>query len=265
MAVFTDYSKPNLNRGSGNCYIDCNVSISFDFKVDLVNYIIGQKHKKSLKNINVWKPFGDNFIVGVSLPLTDNWKKYLSSYIDQQIEINKENYITCPIDKEHVSKYLFDDNIRKIEFEYDDKSYIRGLRTSFGFNTLSVDEANDLRECVVEFANKPPLDEYLHHISEDKWIDSAYTELSDPVSHSLYVDPVIASDGFTYSKKILDKLFEIDNPISPLTREKLRRIGSINEYGRILPGIPNIKIQQLLDKFKEGKLRISTDYDPIHN
>jgi len=86
--------------------------------------------------------------------------------------------------------------------------------------------------------------------SKIEWIEQAEAFLNDPITMELFEDPLIASDGHTYSKSILQKLFDRGNPFSPITRVLLVRLdGSI--------GIPNIAMKQMVDKYKEHKLKIS--------
>jgi hypothetical protein len=78
-------------------------------------------------------------------------------------------------------------------------------------------------------------------------------ELTDPVSLELFENPVIASDGHTYSKSVLDNIvYNSEKPLSPLTREELQYMETPST-GIINYGIPNIKINQMLNKFKENK------------
>ena len=45
--------------------------------------------------------------------------------------------------------------------------------------------------------------------------------LKDPISLSIFVDPVTASDGFTYERNIFNKIINKHNLISPMTREPI--------------------------------------------
>lgn len=73
--------------------------------------------------------------------------------------------------------------------------------------------------------------------------------LEDPITFELLVDPLIASDGNTYSRSTLEILFRNHNPISPLDRSRLVRIN-----GNI--GIPNLFVRSLLSKYAMGELAI---------
>lgn len=73
--------------------------------------------------------------------------------------------------------------------------------------------------------------------------------LCDPITLELFIDPLIASDGKTYSRSTLTEIFR-RNPISPLTRERLILIN-----GDI--GVTNYSMIALIDKFTEGKLFIT--------
>jgi hypothetical protein len=96
------------------------------------------------------------------------------------------------------------------------------------------------------------------HIITD-WSDKqTYEMLRDPITYQLLDDPLIASDGITYSRSTLEDIFVERRGVygsilpieSPMTRQPLIRIN-----GDV--GIPNTLIRQMLEKFKEGKLIIS--------
>lgn len=73
--------------------------------------------------------------------------------------------------------------------------------------------------------------------------------LCDPITLELFIDPLIASDGKTYSRSTLTDIFR-RNPISPTSRERLILIN-----GEI--GIRNYSMIALIDKFVSGKLFIT--------
>jgi hypothetical protein len=68
--------------------------------------------------------------------------------------------------------------------------------------------------------------------------------------NKLYEDPYVGSDGATYSKETLESMFRY-NP-SPRGKFGLNLVRIKDEIG-----IPNFQLKLLLDKFKEGKLKIS--------
>jgi len=92
--------------------------------------------------------------------------------------------------------------------------------------------------------------------SQINWIEQAEDHVRDFVTLALYEDPLIASDGFTYSRSTLEILFEnaaLHNdapPKSPMNRNDLLRLNG-------LIGIPNIAMQQMVNKYNEHKLKIS--------
>lgn len=101
-----------------------------------------------------------------------------------------------------------------------------------------------------ELINSEYYENYNHILNDpDKWKEESYDHLRDPISHELLENPYIASDGHTYSRTSLLKIFTSKNK-SPFTREPLIRMN-----GDI--GIPNIIIKNMLEKFYEGKLKIS--------
>jgi hypothetical protein len=99
-------------------------------------------------------------------------------------------------------------------------------------------------------------EKYQHqYISNDSWKESAYTELIDPITLNLLDDPYIASDGITYSKETLENMFMNCKSNSYPRGPNGIHLELINNC----IGIPNIKIKQLLNKFKNGKLKICDD------
>ena len=91
---------------------------------------------------------------------------------------------------------------------------------------------------------------YEHMILPQDWIEISKKELNDPVTNELYRDPYVASDGMTYSRDILERMFRVN--LSPRGIIGLP-LTKINDQ----VGIPNIKVSMLINKFKEGKLKIS--------
>ena len=94
--------------------------------------------------------------------------------------------------------------------------------------------------------------------SKISWHEQAEMELNDPITMELFEDPLIASDGHTYSRSSLQTLFNRGNPLNPLTRESLVRLNG-------LIGIPNIYIKKMVDKYEAFKLKISLGgYKPLN-
>ncbi len=74
--------------------------------------------------------------------------------------------------------------------------------------------------------------------------------LSDPVSLQLFEDPLIASDGITYSRSTLEQLIARSaNPRSPINRYILVKIN-----GDV--GIKNILVSSLVEKYSGGDIAI---------
>ena len=129
---------------------------------------------------------------------------------------------------------------------------IFGIYELNGLPLLTVNEVEAIRNCMQSYVT---LDE--------KVKEAAYDEFKDPVTTEILSKPIIASDGHTYSKNTLIQLFKTTR-ISPITREELVPIGKAGVHwdpdfaynGREL-GIPNLKVKQLLEKFVEGKLKVS--------
>lgn len=67
--------------------------------------------------------------------------------------------------------------------------------------------------------------------------------LLDPVTLDILRDPFIASDGITYSRATLERLFDNPNPISPMTREPLILINGAY-------GLRNTKLQEMIAYFE---------------
>ena len=100
--------------------------------------------------------------------------------------------------------------------------------------------------------NSEYFENYNHILNDpDKWEEESYDHLRDPISLELLENPYIASDGYTYSRTSLLKIFSSERKLSPFTRKPLIRMNN----GDI--GIPNIIIKNMLEKFYEGKLKIS--------
>jgi hypothetical protein len=139
---------------------------------------------------------------------------------------------------------------------------IVGIQTQYGLPILTVEEVAELKSCMESYVSlQDKMRNYEHHIQEGDWYEDAFIEFMDPVTWELLRDPVIASDGHTYSKETLIQLFK-GNRLSPMTREELIPIGKRSAepsftYNGIELGIPNFKVKQLLEKFTEGKLKVS--------
>uniref|UniRef100_A0A6C0DAT8 U-box domain-containing protein n=1 Tax=viral metagenome TaxID=1070528 RepID=A0A6C0DAT8_9ZZZZ len=135
--------------------------------------------------------------------------------------------------KERLVKFLLDHNINVKLLNYNRQSALQLLN----------EEDITIRDMIVE--------NYLHILPEEKWREESLDHLRDPVTLSLYDNPHIASDGHTYSLSTLTRLFNGPNPRSPKTNLPLQRLN-----GQV--GIPNILVRQMVEKFIEGKLKVTT-------
>lgn len=91
---------------------------------------------------------------------------------------------------------------------------------------------------------------YEHMILPQDWIEISKRELNDPITEELYRDPYVASDGMTYSRDVLERMFRENWSPRGIIGLNLTKINNN-------VGIPNVKVSLLIDKFKEGKLKIS--------
>jgi hypothetical protein len=92
--------------------------------------------------------------------------------------------------------------------------------------------------------------EYAHLINPEQWREIAHSFFEDIALNKLYEDPYIGSDGATYSRETLASMFA--HSANPRGKRGLNLV-RINDQ----IGIQNVELRILLDKFKEGKLKIS--------
>lgn len=91
---------------------------------------------------------------------------------------------------------------------------------------------------------------YEHMIDLGDWREISKRELTDPITYELYREPYIASDGRTYSKHVLEGMFSENVSPRGVNGQLLTRLN-----GEV--GIINIELVMMINKFKEGKLKIS--------
>jgi ankyrin repeat protein len=91
---------------------------------------------------------------------------------------------------------------------------------------------------------------YEHMIDPSTWREISKRELSDPITYELFREPYVASDGRTYSKDTLERMFLSSPSPRGVNGELLKKI-----YGQV--GIMNVELAMIINKFKEGKLKIS--------
>lgn len=162
---------------------------------------------------------------------------------------NIGNTITLPIDTEwyrlmenDLSYNITDDEIyhykRRILFHMKGFSEeITTFSTDYSVNSDSVLTYSDVQN-IMDAVCKINRDKKQE--KKNKKIDDI---LLDPVTLDILRDPLIASDGITYSKATLRRLFDSPNPISPMTREQLTLING--KYG-----LQNRKIQEIIEHFE---------------
>jgi ankyrin repeat protein len=91
---------------------------------------------------------------------------------------------------------------------------------------------------------------YEHMIDLRDWREISKRELTDPITYELYREPYVASDGRTYSKHVLEGMFSRNPSPRGVNGQLLTRLN-----GEV--GILNIELVMMINKFKEGKLKIS--------
>lgn len=191
------------------------------------------------KCLNVLRDPGNT----LDLPMNDEWNKYMTD--------NPNDY----------RKSFRDDNFHRQILWKVDINNGDWLLTHFGTDkslnkktVLLKSDVIKIQDCISKIRS---VDDLI------KKNDSTYEHLKDPVSLNLLNDPLIASDGFTYSRRTLFDIFKRANPLwdgflnykiqvnplSPITREELILIN-----GKI--GIPNKLVSTLIDKFYEEKITI---------
>jgi hypothetical protein len=187
-------------------------------KIKLMHSITFNDIKKIRIKLNSPKSVGNE----IDLPLTDDWKTIMSS----NPLYNKSNNV-----KFH--------NLRRIIFYFSSdidniivNREITTFSTDYTINSASVltyEDINNIYNAVDDIINEKK--------------NQLFDTLIDPVTLDLLVYLIIASDGITYSRATLKKLFEDNkNPISPVTREPLICVD--NKYG-----VKNILIKQIIELF----------------
>jgi len=237
MHIFKDYSPSSSKMGDpggGNKWIDFNTCIPYEEKDKLINHII--KHAKLIPYLEGIKVDEHE---SFSLPCNygDEWQEKLKEIANNVSGFNpelKDKFINSGV------------RIFRLASRFNSNgNYIVGIETAYGLPILTVNEVYSILDCIETYETNDMLDKRLDSNSE------LIEYLRDPVTLTLFVKPVIASDGHTYSKETLQKIFndKKNKPISPLTREPLIRIGKNNFLGEKEPGIPNILIQNILNQF----------------
>lgn len=120
--------------------------------------------------------------------------------------------------------------------------YFKRIHRSIEDNSIIIYNRSEMIQSYAYILNNN-----LHFPSKSKSDVDHY--LCDPISLELFVDPLIASDGVTYSRSSLNNIRNKYGFISPITRKKLVLLN-----GDL--GIPNLIMKSLIDKFNECKLFI---------
>lgn len=253
--IFRDYTPSSRivgSPGDGNRWINLGVSIPYLEKENLKDHIVQCGRSNQYLNEIKKGPYG--LLLPTPQDKIIEFKQHLISIAESL------SYFDPKLKEEFINK-----SERGVDFAIDSRDQrgvIVGLDTHYGLPTLTVDEVEALRICMQSYKSINSIEASdIVHISELDWKENAYDEFIDPVSLELLIDPVIASDGYTYSKQTLISIFRT-NKISPMTREQLVPIGKMNNSAYFTLnnqelGISNIKVKQLLDKLKAGKLKAS--------
>ena len=185
-----------------------------DNKIITLPYSISYNDiNKICKELNLPKTIGNV----IDLPMNESWAKIMKT--------NSAYNIVNDI-KFH--------NIRRIIF-YIPNNNLNGIikfSTDYSLNKESVLTYKDVQN-IINAVNK---------INHNKICEI----FIDPISLEILDNPIIASDGITYSQKSLEQLFtnsKPNNPISPITRKELQYING--EYG-----LKNKLINEVKDLFK---------------
>lgn len=253
--MFTDFTE-----GSVYCdYINLDVDSSHFEKPLLIDHILRCSKTKQHLNELRWNVEKRQ----LTLPKTNIWKEHYHKIVTGKLRYNdkwNEEYMKGMLyTNDPKNHYVNTGDLRFFSIEI--RTHLCNnivLLTEFGLPFISVEEVNEIKECVQSYI---PVDiktqNYDHYNNNNKWENDAIDQLTDPITLKLFVKPVIASDGMTYSEESLINIFRMTPPISPMTREPLRAIGSY-KFGKQEPGIPNKLIEQLLEKFINGRMKTSS-------
>ena len=217
------------DTGLGHIWIKLDTEVPGDEYQELYNYLYNCSKKIPVLNGMKKLLFPNDLCYGFSLPLTEHWLNYLlsnmtdNSILDDIINNNDRRFSFCT-SKEYLN--------------------IPGYKPIVGINTylkyISIEEANEIKKCINTY-------ESIHNNTYDN--DDTFEYFKDPITLRLFINPVIASDGCTYSKSSLESII-CSSKKSPLTRECLVPINNDSYF------IPNIQMRQLLEKYIDGKLKI---------
>lgn len=265
--ITTDILKLLIDRGA-NIYIKNNKNLipiiyylrnrKITFKLEIIQILTNSDLFKNL-------PLGINFLETITWIIFTNYKNSLIDGIDPLPEILEifEYFLSLGADINTTDEIgnsilhvicgqYFDNQPMQVSTEFKEK-IIEFLIA----HNINVKLLNFNRQTAIQLLEGEDLilrdlifDRYLHVLNETDWNEQSLEHLRDPVMLGLFEDPCIASDGYTYSVSTLNQLFIGPNPRSPITNLPLQRVN-----GQV--GIPNILVRQMVDKFKEGKLKVS--------
>ena len=251
MGIYNDYklNDENIIIGPNSKWYDLNLKSDLvKPKRNMVRDLISYLHKNIAEHTNYDYMYSEEYI----LALTEY--DFLNLVLLPLEHLNPEELENLDMDS------IKDTDMQKWRYIYyvSDKNHnLPGISERNNL-PINVEEFNLIKRYTEKFLKYYDLDlDYEHHIDESKWKNDAIDIFTDPISLRLFEDPVIASDGFTYSYNSLNDLFKTTLPKSPFTRERLRKIGQMLPNGAQEPGIPNTLVSQLIDKLIEGKLKTS--------
>ena len=90
--------------------------------------------------------------------------------------------------------------------------------------------------------------EVISHVYEDSKL------LSCPITKDIFIEPVVASDGFRYEKYAIQNVLRSRTPLSPITREPLSR----TLY-------PNKSIESMIDEFRKASKEFQDEYNTSYD
>jgi hypothetical protein len=193
---FTDYHPRGTSfsdPGNGNPYIDFHLTIPVGEYNDLLQHVVTcGRTNRNLTGIN----YSQNQ-KGFVLPIIEG-----PEFKNHLINLSKKGFA------EVIRNEFIEMKNRYIEFIYTPEKIV-GIQTQYGKPYLTVEEVNAIYQCMKSYVLVDDrVKDYKHHIPIEQWKESAYDELIDPLTLELFIDPVIASDGHTYSKFINKNIFK---------------------------------------------------------
>lgn len=234
--IYKDYVKAELgtiNPGGGYEWINFNMDISIDDSIRLKKHIINCAKLSIRKDADDFRI--NNLYLTSTPPLMKDYLVSIKSSISHSDQATRQRFI--------------DDNKRYFGFATTLSSIV-GIRTDYGLPTLTVDEVAEIKRCMENYEDLETLTDRIA-LSNPVVLET----LTCPISQLIFYDPVVASDGITYSKSSLDALIKRSPvPKSPISREELKGICPFE--GKKVYYIPNSTVNHILDKVIQGKLQM---------